>query len=61
MTTDELLEIVKARGLRIVLKDGRPVLQPINGREGVTDKLMAVLTIHRERIIERLKRAEVMK
>jgi hypothetical protein len=56
MTTKEVLEIVKARGLKIVLNGDRPEIDP-QGKKGViTDKLLSVLKIHRERIIEILKR-----
>jgi hypothetical protein len=51
MTTQKLLEIVRNRGLDIVLKDGRPVIVPGKHRHQVTDKLLAVLRFHRERII----------
>jgi hypothetical protein len=50
------MKIVQARGLRIVLKGGQPVLvRPQNG-QGVTDNLLKVLKIHRARIIEELSR-----
>jgi hypothetical protein len=55
MSTKELLEIVKSRGLRIVLRDGRPVLEGASGNPAVTDKLLSALRFHRERIIEILK------
>lgn len=58
MTTPEVLEIVKARGLQVVLSEGRPVLRRPNGNDGVTDALLAVLKRHRERIIEHLRRGE---
>ncbi len=57
MTTKRLLEIVKERGLRIVLDGDRPILKrPHGDTVAVTDKLLAVLKIHRERIVEELKR-----
>jgi hypothetical protein len=56
MTTREVLEIAKARGLKIVLDDDRPVIQRKKGDPAVTDKLLSVLRIHRERIIDMLKR-----
>ena len=55
MSTKQLMEIVKQRGLRIELKDGRPVLMKPDGNGGVTDQLLKVLKFHRERIIEILK------
>jgi hypothetical protein len=56
MTTKKLLEIVKDRGLEIVIRDGRPVLHKPKdiGKEAVTDELLSVLKIHRERIIQHL-------
>ena len=54
MSTSELLDIVRKRGLRIVLENGRPVLKRAN-REQVTDNLLAVLKVHRERIIKMLE------
>jgi hypothetical protein len=54
MSTSELLDIVRKRGLRIVLENGRPVLKRAN-REQVTDSLLAVLKVHRERIIKMLE------
>jgi hypothetical protein len=56
MSTEKLLEIVKARGLRIVLKDDRPVLEKAAGKPEVTSRLLSVLAFHRERIIEKLKK-----
>lgn len=56
MTTDELLKIVEERGLRIELKEGRPVLVRPEGKGDVTDRLLAVLKVHRDWIIERLKK-----
>lgn len=53
MTTDEVLKIVKERGLTVELRDGRPHL--IGSGPEVTDRLLAVLKLHREWIIERLK------
>lgn len=55
MNTRKVLTIVRERGLDVVLKDGRPVLIRPQGNEGVTDALLAVLKLHRERIIEALK------
>jgi hypothetical protein len=56
MTTESLLALVQERGLRIELRDGRPVLVGAANNPEATDKLLAVLKIHREWIIERLKR-----
>ena len=56
MSTRELLNIVEKRGLRIVLKDGRPVLEGAAANPAVTGKLLAVLKIHRERIVSLLDR-----
>lgn len=53
MTTNELLEIAKKRGLKIIVKEGRPmIVNPPSG--AVTDRLLAVLKIHREKIIAML-------
>jgi hypothetical protein len=50
MTTREVMKIAEERGFKVVLApDGHPVLQ--GDRANVTDKLMAVLKIHREAII----------
>jgi hypothetical protein len=57
MSTSKLLQIVKARGLRLELRDGRPVIVKGVG-DHCTDKLLAVLKIHREKIIEALKKTE---
>lgn len=59
MTTQQVLDIVRDRGLRVFLgDDGRPRLAR-NGQDGaVTDALLAVLRRHRERIIEALKREQ---
>lgn len=54
MTTRQLLTIVQERGLRVVVKNGLPVIVTNGKREQVTDKLLAVLKRHRERIIELL-------
>jgi hypothetical protein len=54
MTTDELLQLVEARGLKVVLKDGQPVLVRTRGNEGVTDSLLKVLKRHRAWIIAKL-------
>lgn len=54
MTTQQVLEIVKKRGLKIVITDGRPVLKRPAGNDAVTDKLLAVLKRHRERIVSLL-------
>jgi hypothetical protein len=56
MTTDQVLGIVKERGLKIELRDDRPVLVGAANNREVTDKLLAVLKVHREWIIERLKK-----
>lgn len=56
MSTKEVLEIVKKRGLRIVLKDGAPVLVRRSDNSGVTDSLLAVLKRHREWIIKELSK-----
>lgn len=55
MSTRDVLEIVKERGLKIELKEGRPVLVKPEGNTEATPALLHVLTIHRERIIEILK------
>ena len=57
MTTNELLDIVKARGLKIVLdNDSRPVLKDAVGNPAVTGNLLSVLRIHRDRILKILNR-----
>ncbi len=56
MTTTEVMMIVKDRGLDIVLREGRPIL--IGRPPAVTDALLSVLKIHRERIIALLKPKE---
>jgi hypothetical protein len=61
MTTNELLDIVKSRGLKIVLIDGRPVLEGARGNPAVTDNLLSVLRIHRDRIKEGLERESASK
>ena len=52
MTTDELLEEVQARGLKLVLADGEPRLR--GDRSRVSPTLLAVLRWHRPAIVERL-------
>jgi len=54
MKTQELLAIVEKRGLKVTLKDGRPFLVPGSNGKEVTDKLLAVLKIHRDQIIRTL-------
>ncbi len=56
MTTEKLLAITRERGLDIALKDGRPVIVRGKGKDGVTDALLAVLKVHRERIIALLQK-----
>jgi hypothetical protein len=51
MTTRELLIIVERRGMRVVVEDGRPILLRQGSKDGVTDRLLAVLKRHREKII----------
>ncbi len=60
MTTKDLLRIVHERGLRIYLKNGQPLIErpPENRKDAVTDRLLAVLKVHREWIIEHLKREQ---
>jgi hypothetical protein len=56
MSTRELLRIVDARGLRIELRNGAPVLRVNEGQKQMaTKELLKVLKIHRPRIIEILK------
>jgi hypothetical protein len=55
MSTQEVLRIVKDRGLSINLKDGQPLLCRPQGSVAVTDSLLSVLKIHRQRIIDILK------
>lgn len=58
MSTKELLEIVKNRGLDVKLQNGEPVLVRPAGNKYVTDKLLAALKIHRQWIIEILMKKE---
>lgn len=53
MTTEELLEEVRARGLKVVLADGEPRLR--GDRSRLSPTLLAVLKWHRPAIVERLK------
>ncbi len=55
MSTEELLQIVKDRGLSVAIQDGQPVLRPA-GSPAATARLMAVLKLHRERIVAQLTR-----
>jgi hypothetical protein len=55
MTTEELLEEVQARGLKVVLADDGPRLR--GDRSRLSPTLMAVLKWHRPAIVERLKEA----
>lgn len=57
MSTKELLNIVAKRGLRLGLKEGRPVIRQPVPPGAVTDKLLAVLTRHREGIMVELSKA----
>ncbi len=54
MSTRELLKLVEERGLKVAVRDGRPVLVRAAGSEAVTDKLLAVLKRHRQAIVELL-------
>jgi hypothetical protein len=56
VTTTELLKIVEGRGLSIRIENGRPLLRRTGSPGAVTDKLLAVLKLHRDRIIELLSR-----
>lgn len=51
MTTEELLKIVKERGLELRLRNGVPVVHYAHGEQDVTDALKSVLKLHRDRII----------
>lgn len=51
MTTQKLMAIVKDRGITIAIKEGRPVIVRGQYNPLVTDELLAVLKIHKERII----------
>jgi hypothetical protein len=54
MTTDELLNILKDRGLQVyVADDGTPKLK--GKREELSPRLLRVLKFHREEIVRRLK------
>lgn len=52
MTTDEVLAVLRERGLEVVLKDGEPALRG-NAAEA-TPKLLRVLKLHRAEILRRL-------
>lgn len=56
MSTRQVLEFCKERGLTVALKDGVPVLKEASNNPKATEKLRAVLKIHRERIIEILSK-----
>ena len=56
MSTEQVLDIVKRRGMEVALEDGRPVLKRNGSKDGVTAALLAVLTRHRDRIIQLLTR-----
>ena len=52
MTTEQLLELIAARGLRVVLlPDGRPALR--GDRAAATPALLAALKWHREELVRR--------
>jgi hypothetical protein len=55
LTTKELMEIVKQRGLRIVIVDGQLIIKKPVGNENVTDELVRVLKRRKEQIIAFLK------
>jgi hypothetical protein len=52
MRTEELLDIVKERGLHIEITDGKPMIGPKGPM--LTTELMDVLLIHRERIVTKV-------
>lgn len=52
MTTEELLEEVRSRGLDVVLADGQPRVR--GDRSRLSPTLLAVLRWHKQAIIERL-------
>lgn len=54
MSTDQVLEIVRERGMDVVLKNGTPVIVKPQNNPWYTDALVKVLTKHREEIIRRL-------
>jgi hypothetical protein len=58
MNTKRLLEIVKDRGLQVVLRDGRPIIVQGKKKENVTSELLAVLAAHREKIIKLLSETQ---
>lgn len=49
MTTQQVLSIVEARGLKVVIVDGRPALR--GPKDEATPHLLAVLKRHREKIL----------
>ncbi len=51
MTTQEVLGIVKERGMKIIIKDGKPMISKPPENHELTDTLLKVLAIHRERIV----------
>lgn len=57
MSTQELLRIVQERGLKLELREGQPMIVGPRDKEHITDELIAVLKIHKPRIIEMLRQA----
>ncbi len=58
MRTEQVLEIVRELGFDVVLKEGRPMLTRPPGKTEGTDELLAVLKIHKERIVALLSKEE---
>ena len=52
MTTDEVLAVLKDRGLSVTLANGQPKVA--GPREQLTSELLRVLKLHRDEIIRRL-------
>lgn len=58
MTTEEVMAIVKDRGMSIRLRDGQLFIVKEQGSDGLTPSLVAVLKFHRDKILEMLKHEE---
>lgn len=52
MTTDEVIRTLEEVGIKVAIREGRPVL--VGDRAKVTPAMLAMLRWHREAIVERL-------
>lgn len=60
MTTERLLQIIHDRNLSIVFAaDGQPALRGQGAKEMATPELMAVIKIHREKLLALARPSEV--